>query len=144
MINKFRGKYYFLSNFYDFPVRYQGLEYLNAEAAFQAQKTLNQNIKENFCGLTPDQAKRKGRHIQLRSDWEKVKDKIMYEIVFNKFAYDAVMKNRLLDTGEELLEEGNTWRDYYWGTCNGRGKNKLGHILMQVREELKNNDADSI
>ena len=39
--------------------------------------------------------------------------------------------------GEEYLEEGNTWHDTYWGVCNGKGKNKLGKILMQVREELK-------
>lgn len=136
MINEFRGEYYFLSNFYDFPVKYHGLTYLNAESTFQAQKTLNENIKESFCCLNPSQAKKKGRYVKLRNDWEQVKDQIMYEIVFNKFAYDAVMRQRLLNTENEYLEEGNSWNDCYWGVCRGRGKNKLGKILMRVRNEL--------
>lgn len=137
MIKEFRGKYYFLSNFYDYPVTYQGITYLNNESAFQAQKTLNENIKKSFCNLDPSQAKRKGRRVQLRSDWEDVKDNFMYEIVLAKFSQDAKLKRMLLDTNDEYLEEGNTWNDTYWGVCRGRGKNKLGKILMKVREELK-------
>ena len=137
MINEFRGKYYFLSNFYDYPVKYQGLFYSNNESAFQAQKTLNKNIRESFCGINPSQAKSKGRRVLLRSDWEDIKDKIMYEIVYNKFSQDEIMKQKLLSTNDEYLEEGNSWHDYYWGVCNGRGKNKLGKILMKVREELR-------
>ena len=45
----------------------------------------------------------------------------------------------LLDTGEEILEEGNTWHDTYWGVDlkTGEGKNMLGSILMRVRNELR-------
>ena len=136
MINEFRGKYYFLSNFYEHKVKYNGLIFLNNESAFQAQKTIDLGTRESFCRLSPSQAKSKGRRVHLRSNWEQVKDNIMYEIVFNKFASDSAMTQKLLDTGDEILEEGNNWNDTYWGVCRGRGQNKLGKILMAVRMKL--------
>ena len=93
--------------------------------------------RKNFLGLDPSSAKRKGRRVKLRDDWEEVKDQIMYEIVLNKFSQNEELRKKLIATGDEYLEEGNTWHDTYWGVCNGKGKNKLGKILMQVREELK-------
>ena len=138
MINEFRGKYYFLSNFYPCKVEWQGIVYENNESAFQSAKCVNLEQRKNFIGLDPSTAKRKGRRVKLRNDWEEIKDKVMYEIVLNKFLQNEDIRDKLLKTGEEKLEEGNTWNDYYWGVCNGRGKNKLGKILMQVREELRN------
>ena len=82
MIDCFDGKYAFLSNFYDNPVTYNGLTYLNNEAAFQAQKTLDEDIRKEFITLPPNLAKRKGRKIALRPDWEEVKETVMME-VFN-------------------------------------------------------------
>ena len=85
IIDSFRGKYFFLSNFFPAPVTYQGLTYQNNEAAFQAQKTLSQEQKIVFTSLAPSDAKRRGRHVRLRQDWESVKDGIMEEIVRAKF-----------------------------------------------------------
>ena len=75
--------------------------------------------------------------MQLRHDWEKVKFDIMYEICKAKFSQNAELKDKLLATGDEYLEEGNTWGDRIWGTVNGKGQNNLGKILMRVREELR-------
>lgn len=138
MINEFRGEYYFLSNFYPCKVEWQGIVYENNESAFQSAKCINLEQRKNFIGLDPSTAKRKGRRVKLRNDWEEIKDQVMYEIVLNKFLQNEDLKDKLLRTGEEELIEGNIWHDYYWGVCNGRGKNKLGKILMQVREELRN------
>ena len=138
MIKGFRGKYFFLSNFYECPVTYKGVTYLNTESAFQAQKILdNEKRGKLFSHLNPSKAKSKGRSVNLRHDWEQVKDKEMYNIVFSKFSQDPIMKKKLLDTGDQYLEETNTWNDTYWGVCRGVGKNKLGKILMEVREEIK-------
>lgn len=138
MINEFRGKYYFLSNFYEASVTWGGITYKNNEAAFQSAKVLDKSIREKFSMLDPSSAKRKGKHVQLRHDWEKVKYDIMYEICLTKFSQNEELKEKLLATGDEYLEEGNTWGDRIWGTVNGKGQNNLGKILMRVREELAN------
>ena len=67
---------------------------------------------------------------------EEVKDKVMYEIVLAKFTQNPDLKEKLLATGDEYLEEGNTWGDTIWGTVDGVGENRLGKILMRVRDEL--------
>lgn len=137
VINEFRGKNYFLSNFYSAPVTYEGITYLNNEAAFQAAKVMDKAEREKFAKLDPSSAKRKGRRVQLRYDWEKVKFDIMYQVCLAKFTQNEDLKKKLLDTGDEHLEEGNTWGDRIWGTVNGKGQNHLGKILMRVRNELK-------
>lgn len=138
MIDKFNGKYDFLSNYYVAPVTYNGLTFQSNEAAFQAQKTLNEGQRRKFTRMAPNKAKAKGRNVILRSDWEQIKNKIMYEVCYAKFTQNPELKEKLLATGDEELVEGNTWHDTYWGVCNRRGKNKLGKILMRVREELSN------
>lgn len=62
----------------------------------------------------------------------------MYEICLAKFTQHEFLKEALLATGDSELIEGNTWRDYFWGVCNGKGQNKLGKILMRIRAELRN------
>lgn len=139
-IKEFKGKYFFLSNYYEAPVIYEGIRYTNTEAAFHAQKGYNGDItKFQFSHLSPGEAKRLGRSVKLRKDWEEVKDNYMYEIVKAKFEQNSELLKRLLDTGDALLIEGNDWNDKYWGVCDGEGQNKLGKILMKVREELKEN-----
>ena len=137
MINDFRGEHYYLSNFYKAPVKYEGILYQNNEAAFQAMKVLDLRHRKSFKMLNPSQAKSKGRRVTLRPDWEDVKECYMYKIVKAKFEQNPILKEKLLSTGNKHLEEGNTWGDRTWGTTNGIGQNKLGIILMQVREEFK-------
>lgn len=137
MINEFRGKYYFLSNFFNAPVTYDGITYQNNEAAYQSAKVLDKPARKEFSKLSPGVAKRKGRSVKLRSDWEKVKFDIMYEICLAKFTQNEELKNKLLATGDRYLEEGNQWGDKFWGTVHGDGQNKLGTILMLIREELR-------
>lgn len=86
---------------------------------------------------TPQQAKTLGRSCQLRADWDEVKDKVMFEILQAKFR-DRRLAKDLLDTRPHDLIEGNTWGDTYWGVCNGEGENKLGKLLMKVRNRLSN------
>ena len=88
MINEFKGKYYFLSNFSESLVSYEGLTYYNVEAAFQAAKTLDKNERIKFAReKNPSVVKKMGRKILLRPDWEEVKADIMYELVFTKFNF---------------------------------------------------------
>lgn len=143
MINGFDAEYAFLSNFYDCSVVYRGLKFLNTEAAFQAAKCLNEAEAREFCFLPPNQAKRRGRRVTLRPDWEAVKYDIMLEIVRCKFTQNVELQAKLLATGDEELVEGNWWHDNTWGNCScdrcidKEGKNWLGNVLMQVRDELR-------
>ena len=136
MIDRFAGEFAFLSNFFNIPVYYNGLLYQNSEAAFQAQKTLDSEERKRFSTMNPSEAKRAGKSVELREDWEYVKDDIMFDIVLSKFASNPFLKKLLFTTGDEELVEGNTWNDTYWGVCNGKGENHLGKILMKVREVL--------
>ncbi len=137
MIDCFKGKYYFLSNFYDAPVEFAGLHFLNNEAAFHAQKTVNEFERVRFTQLDPSKAKKLGRSIHLRDDWEQIKVNVMHEICRAKFLQNPDLARQLVATNNEILIEGNTWGDKFWGQCNGVGENNLGKILMQIRDELK-------
>lgn len=141
-IKKFQGEFFFLSNFYECSVTYKQLTFANNEAAFQAQKCLNDAEKIQFCKLNPTEAKKLGRKVNLRKDWEAVKVRIMEEIVRAKFTQDTELADKLLATGDAYLEEGNTWGDRVWGTVNGSGANRLGFILMQIRAEIKMSKND--
>ena len=135
-IDNFRGKYFFLSNFYEAPVTYDGITYRNNEAAFQAQKTLDRRLRLRFADLDPSEAKRLGRQVKLRPDWEDVKVDLMLQIVRAKFKQNEDLAERLLETGDKHLIEGNNWGDTFWGKVNGHGENLLGQILMKVRKEI--------
>lgn len=133
MIDRFQGQYRFLSNFWEHPIPYEGLEYRTSEHAYQAAKTTD--LFERTCiqqAHTPGQAKRLGRRITIRPDWDAIKLDVMEEILNIKFA-DPKLKAMLLATGDQELIEGNTWNDTYWGICNGAGHNHLGRILMKIR-----------
>lgn len=137
MIDKFTGEYFFLSNFYKANVIYCGIRYTNNEAAFQSMKVKNDKDRDKFTNLDPSSAKKLGRNIDLREDWEDIKFDIMHQICTNKFNQNEDLKQKLLATGDKYLIEGNNWKDTYWGVYNGVGENNLGIILMNVRENLR-------
>lgn len=134
-IREFRDEYAFLSNFYNAEVSYKNFTFKNSEAAFQAMK--NPSQAKRFTELDAKSAKKLGRSVQLRPDWETVKYDIMYEICNAKFSQNSELKEKLLSTGKTTLIEGNSWGDTEWGIFSGKGENKLGKILMCVREELR-------
>ncbi|MBE6543786.1 MAG: NADAR family protein [Ruminococcaceae bacterium] len=138
-VKKFREEYFFLSNFYEAPVEYKGIVYSSNEAAFQAQKCISDEEKKEFAELRPSSSKKKGATVDLRPDWENVKVGIMEEIVYAKFTQNKDLLEKLIATGDAVLEEGNNWNDLFWGVSlkTGKGKNNLGIILMKVREKLK-------
>lgn len=136
LINSFRGEFFFLSNFYPVIIWNDGIRYPSAEHAYQAAKTLvrTERVAIAECA-TPGQAKRMGRKVTLRPDWDSVKLVVMKRIVTRKFSVPSLAQ-RLKATSSAHIVEGNTWGDRYWGVCNGVGANHLGRILMEVRDSL--------
>lgn len=139
MINRFKGTYAFLSNFYNAPVEYNGIKYQNSEAAFQACKCESDEERLLFSNLDGPSAKRLGKHVKLISDWDIIKTQKMYEVCKAKFEQNPDLLKKLLNTKGFTVVEGNTWNDTFWGVCNGQGKNILGNILMRIRDEFDEN-----
>lgn len=141
MINKFDGKYAFLSNYHPCTVIYEGIAYPSVEHAFQAAKTLDMTKRLEIANLpSPGAAKRVGRKIDLRPDWEEVKEKVMEDCLRMKFAGSTELTLKLVATEGHFLIEGTTWHDQCWGICTcekcgGNGENRLGKLLMKIRDE---------
>lgn len=148
-ITSFSGKYDFLSNFYLCPVWYKGHWWQSVEHAYQAAKCVNPDHVEYFLRetTTAGQAKRRGQAVRIRDDWDTtfsgqkmaVKYQVMTQLTLMKYC-DKDLRQRLRDTGDELLVEGNRWHDNNFGDCycascgHIEGKNMLGKILMAARD----------
>lgn len=148
MIDKFDGKYRFLSNFYPCKIEHQGITYPSVEHYYVAMKVNDQQLI-NGKYYTPGDfremiskvkeaalVKKIGNKIKLRSDWDSKKLEVMNWGIREKFK-DENLKELLLSTGDQELIEGNFWKDFFWGVCNGKGQNHLGKILMTVRDEIR-------
>ena len=140
-IDSFRGKFRFLSNFYPCAITFDGLTYASSEAAFHAQKCARREDKIQYTLLkNPIRAKQLGRRETLPDNWDDVRHEVMAAILRVKFA-DPVLADKLNDTGDAYLEEGNQWHDNFWGNCSCErcrdrvGENRLGRILMDIRAE---------
>ncbi len=139
-VTEFRDEYAFLSNFYPAKVKWGGVVYPTVEHAYQAAKTPSHAMRVRIrMTATPGQVKRLGRRVILRPNWDVVKLTVMRLLLIRKFS-DPVLRERLLATGDAVLEEGNRWGDTYWGICppgSGHGQNKLGQLLMDVRNKIR-------
>lgn len=142
-IEDFSGEYRFLSNFFPAQIRHEQITYPTVEHAFQATKSLERFDRLRIASTrSPGRAKSLGRRVRLRKDWESIKVAVMRHLVEKKFNVHQDLRNRLLATGDTELIEGNTWNDCFWGVCNGRGRNHLGRILMEVRNNIVQSKQD--
>jgi ribA/ribD-fused uncharacterized protein len=79
----------------------------------------------------------RSRKRPLRKDWESVKEAIMREALHAKFTQHPALRSLLLSTGAETIVE-HTANDDYWGDGgDGTGKNRLGILLMALRDKLR-------
>jgi ribA/ribD-fused uncharacterized protein len=133
------------SNFAPYPVRMGGKLWPTSEHYFQAQKFEDAEHQENIRKTkSPMIAARMGRDRKkpLRRDWKSVKVGIMREVVRAKFNQHDDIRQILLSTGDAKIVE-HTENDSYWGDGgDGSGKNMLGRILMEIREELRRSSGD--
>lgn len=141
----FDGDCKFLSNFSRDSFEWRGILWDTSEHAYQAVKTTtDEELDWVWTADGPGEAKRRGRAIRCRDDWEDIKEEVMLDILRSKFAPGTELAAKLVATGNAELVEGNHWHDCTWGVCNcskcgGKGKNLLGKTLMKIREELEEN-----
>ena len=136
-----KDQYGCFSNFSRHPFELDGKQWLTTEHYFQAQKFPGNEAYQEKIRLekSPMVAARLGRSRAqpIRADWEQVKDELMKTALLAKFTQNKDILAILLSTGDAQLVE-HTKNDRYWGDGgDGSGKNKLGLLLMEVREELR-------
>jgi ribA/ribD-fused uncharacterized protein len=149
-INAFVDEYRFLSNFWYIPggiilndEHSPDIRFPTVEHAYVASKTLNALERYRIAYINkPGEAKRYGRTLPLRKDWDAVKFDIMLDLLRQKFEVPELRK-KLCATGNRDLIEGNHWHDNIWGVCmchnctlRMESGNMLGKLLMQVRREI--------
>jgi ribA/ribD-fused uncharacterized protein len=139
LFNSKSSEWCWLSNFFLSPMIIDGKEYLTVEHWFQSQKFTNPMLQEQIrLAPTPMKAKVLGkkRDPSFHSDWDSLREEIMYKGLQAKFDQNIVLYNKLLGTGTFELKEDSSW-DSYWGTGRtGKGKNRMGSLLMKLRSEL--------
>lgn len=137
IILHFRGDFEYLSNFAPSIILAPTLEH-----HFQAAKATNsKDYTYVMCAETPGEAKKRGRQIVIRKDWNDVRLSIMQICITRKFLQDNFRTKLIATKGMELIE-GNYWHDNYWGYClcdkcsETTHLNHLGRILMSERSAI--------
>jgi len=146
VVPRFDGEYFFLSNFFEAPTIFsmngEEVSMPTGEHAFQAAKchAMLDTAKRREYVLSvanapsPGKAKYLGRSVKIDTrKWDDIKVECMREVVWQKFYQHTDLRGELCMTDDAMLVEGNTWSDTYWGRVGGKGYNKLGVILMEVR-----------
>ncbi len=126
------------NNFAPCEVEWNGMLFSCTENAYQAAKN-DLPIWHSLCiHESPFVIKKKSRTIPIRPDWDKLKIKIMIDLQEQKYSQEPYI-TLLLNTGNVEIVEGNTWGDKFWGVDlkTGKGDNRLGQIIMDVRKELR-------
>jgi ribA/ribD-fused uncharacterized protein len=117
MIDSFSGEFDFLSNFFPCNIEFEGEVYPSVEHAFQAAKTLNLKERQMIRKEpTPGKAKRLGKNVLMRDNWDTIKVDVMRSLVTQKFSNDPNLQEKLLSTFDRPLVEGNHWKDTFWGS----------------------------
>lgn len=137
----FRNQFRWLSNFQSGPVYLDGEPYPTVEHAYQAAKTNNVFQRRDIAKLaSPGEAKKAGRRLEIRTDWESAKVAVMDNLLRQKFS-DRKYGDRLKGTGTRPLVELNTWGDVFWGQVESQGalqgQNTLGRLLENIRGDLQ-------
>ena len=153
-VTSFTGNYFYLSNFYEAPVRIGKFTFKTSEAAFQAakyqamvggEKDKSDYVETILNAKTANDTKQLGKRVAIDTVvWDAIKVRHMRDIVRAKFDQNHDLRAKLMQTGSGILVEGNDWGDIFWGRCNGRGMNVLGVILMELRGYYYWKDMDQV
>lgn len=153
VIDSFSGSHYaFLSNFWEcskpvsVPSDYLDMQITGptVEHVYQAYKAARlADAAFVLAAGSPGEAKKRGRKVELRPDWEEIKIPVMFQCLQSKFGIGRQERQWLIETSGQHLREGNTWGDTFWGvdSAAGGGLNYLGKLLMVVREQAYNTDV---
>lgn len=137
-ISEFSGEYRWLSNFAECRIILGNTTYSSVEHAYQSMKSDDPEWRK-FCADPSNSAgtiKRKSRDVTIIPRWDDLKELVMYICLFQKYLQEPYL-TALVETGDSLIIEGNTWGDTFWGVCDGKGQNRLGELIMKIRDKVK-------
>lgn len=136
-INKFEDKYSFLHNDYKCDIYYDGYLYNNLTTAFYAQALDEDSpiTKEEFSLYTAKEARSSIEAIKLPSHWDLVATPLMYRLLYVKFSENHDLFEMLISTGNAFITYVSD-DDTVYGVSNGVGENRLGFMLMNIRDRL--------
>ena len=137
IIEKFKGEYAFLGSRFPCRIVWRGLNYGNAEAAFQSSKCTDAAERKVYASCSADKAALKGKGQMPYPGWEEERLSIMASIQQAKFEQNPALMRSLADTGNRILINGNNKQDTFWGVdlYSWQGENQLGEIIMNIREK---------
>ncbi len=141
MIKEFQKEYRWLSNFtfFEAPLVYQEMKFPTNEHFYVAMKTKDVEVRKQVSEHPLKGVKKFGQTLTVREDWKGIRLGVMLYGLRYKFSENnPILRQKLIDTGDQELQEGNYWNDKFWGVClkTGEGENNLGSLLMQVRDEI--------
>lgn len=132
-IDRFVGKYNFLSSTYPSSVEIGGITYPTVCHAIIASKIDSIEIKKQIAALNGlGQVFRFEKTLEESPEWIACRRDVMKNILRKKFS-DPKLMHALKETDSAYLINTNYWGETYWGCCDGYGKNVLGHLLMEIR-----------
>lgn len=148
MIERFRGENYIYSNMYEFEVPIvgpDGIEAHTTEQPYMASKFEDPEVRAAIMTTRDGRAAKslakelKAKGIPEIEGWHEAKIPVMTTVVDLKFRANHNLADRLIDTGDQMIVEGNPWEDRFWGVSpvgSNNGQNNLGKILMNLRRQL--------
>ncbi len=136
------------SNLFRRPMEFEGHVYPTAEHAYQAGKARKEEVREWILSApTPSLVAMAAHGLytwDIVPEWSRTKFDRMRNVLRAKFTQHEDLKNLLLSTGNaRLVEAGRTDNavNRTWGEVNGKGQNMLGVLLMEVRDEIRAQEA---
>lgn len=144
MIHRFEKEYSWLSNFTPCAIVLNGITYPSVEHAYMSAKSddVRWYLKCTDASIRPGEIKKLSKHILVVKNWDAIKVEVMRECLKQKFSQEP-FRTMLLETGDTYIQEGNFWGDTFWGVdLNSKmGENRLGKLIMEIREHLKNGNG---
>ena len=130
------------SNFSAHPIFLKGIIWLTVEHYYQAQKFKGSNLEHEICSTdSPMQAKEialLNKENYDKNKWQELKEGVMLEALKAKFSQHPQLAKKLIETKNRRISE-HTNNDNYWGDGgDDSGQNRLGELIMFVRESLIN------
>lgn len=139
MIERFEGEYKWLSNFYPCDIFIGRKIYPTVEHAYMSAKSNDKDWKKTCqdYNILPGKLKKLSSKIKEVENWNEIKINVMKKFLIQKFNKEP-FKTLLIQTGDEYIQEGNTWKDKFWGFDieSNEGENNLGKLIMDIRKRL--------